>query len=164
MESRLSHKLPINFQTAAKSCSFIFKVTKKLLNFETVEWCCRMVASFFCLFVPEVSFIAVSTRLIRLDFSFSRYFSFFGGSEICSQPFSFLNRINRAFICTFFSAGIWITNRVFRHLEKRVMWHHRHHGRARNTNLSLVIGPFLESTHSHSSINQLNLADLSFES
>jgi len=47
------------------------------------------------LFALEVGFIAVFTGGIRPDFSFSSYFSFFGSSEICAQPFSFRNRINR---------------------------------------------------------------------
>ena len=92
---RLSHKLPINSQKVAdksvakllKSCYFIFKVAQKFI--------------FFYLFALEFGFIAVFTAGICLDFSFSSYFS-----EIFAQPFSFRNRINRAFICTFFSAGI----------------------------------------------------------
>ena len=38
------------------------------------------------------------------------------------------------------------------------------HGQMCNTKMALVIGPFLESTHSLSSINQLNLADVFFGS
>ena len=94
---RLSDKLPINSQKVAdksvskllKSCYFIFKVAQKFIFFT-------------CLLLKLVLLLSG----IRLDFSFSSYFSFFGGSEICAQPFSFRSRINRAFICTFFPARI----------------------------------------------------------
>ena len=108
---RLSQKLSINSQKVGdesvqkllKNCYFIFKVTEKLLNSKKLPNSCYF---FFYLIALEVGFMEVFTRRISLDFSFSSYFSFFESSEIGLQPFSFLNRINRAFICVFFSAGI----------------------------------------------------------
>ena len=79
------------------------------------------------LFVLEAGSIGVFTSWILLDFSFSSYFSFFGGSEICSKNVS----------CD--TADF---------MDRRA-----------NTKLALV-----ESTYSHSGINQLGLTDSSFRS
>ena len=113
----------------SKNCYFIFKVADKLLFFLLVcTW-----SWFYCSFHGR----------IRLEFSFSSYSSFLVSSEICPQPFSVLSMINRAFMCTSFPAGIWITDSVVRHLEKLVTWYRC------NTKLAwLVIGPILESTRS----------------
>lgn len=110
--SRIRHKLPKNshkafanksVQKLLKSSCFIFEVAEKLPIFEKVAEQLLLLY----LFALEVGFIAVFTRRIRLYFSFSSYLSFFRGSEICLLPFSYLKRVNRAFI----------SDSVVRHLE-----------------------------------------------
>ena len=71
---RLSHKLPIN---SKKLPLIAFKSCLKVAFFLKLPKSCY----FFYLFALEVGFIAVFTGRIRLEFSFSSYFSFFGDSE-----------------------------------------------------------------------------------
>ena len=71
------------------------------------------------MFALEVGFIAVFTLRIRLHFSLSSYFSFFGGSKIFPQPFR-----NFSFLSDSSSVGLIgpsVTDSVVCHLDKRVV-------------------------------------------
>ena len=113
----------------------------------------------FSLFVLKVGFIGVLTSQIRRYISFSSYFSFFGGSEICPQTFSFRNRINQpspARSSQQESESLTLLSAILKSVSCDTV--------DPMTKLALVIGLVLEPTHSHGSINQLNLADFSSES
>ena len=131
----------------SKKLLFYFSSCRKVDEFRKS---CRILAFFTCLHL----------KLVLLRFLTARFVCIFLSLAILASS---VNRINRAFICTFL-AGIWITDSVVLHLEKRAMWYRWPHGQACNTKLALVIRPVRESIHSHSSINQFNLADFSFES
>ena len=148
---RLSHKLPINSQKVAdksvskllKICHFIFKVAQKFIFFTCLHFKLVLLLS-----LPP-GFVWIFLSLAILGFSGVARFA----PSLLASAIGF---DNRAFICTFFPGGIWITDSIGRHLEKRVMCSRWPHEQACNTKLALVVGPVLESTHSHSSLNQLN--------
>ena len=146
---RLSHKFA---DKLTKSCRHkCLKVAEKFLFLLLLLL--LLLYYYYYLFAFEVDFIAVS--IVHSITRFYSYFLFFLTKLHWLIELKFNSWIDRPFICTFFPA-----EHCVRHFEKRIMWYRLPHGQSCNTKLALVIGPVLESTHSLSGINQLNLADV----